>query len=291
MSWVALVNPAAGRRTVDPDRIRHVLRRSEVTAEVLVIDGRSDMRSAVTEVASSGRDLIVVGGDGTVGLAVDALLSAGPIRMPRLGVLPAGTGCDLLRTFGIPQDLEVAAERLRGDGTYRIDVGRLSGTWGDRHFVNVAQAGVGAAAAETAPRLPRRLGPVRYQLAFAARLPRFPVAGVSLGGSKTLESRALAVIVANAQFFAGGWNIAPKALLVDGAFDVQVISARRRQAPGMVPKLMAGTHLALPEVWRRSMEHVVVETDVPWPVEADGDHLGMTPFEARVSVGAVELKV
>ena len=33
---------------------------------------------------------------------------------------------------------------------------------------------------------------------------------------RTYESQALAVIMANAQFFAGGWNVAPRATLVDG---------------------------------------------------------------------------
>ncbi len=106
-----------------------------------------------------------------------------------------------------------------------------------------------------------------------------------------MRSRALGVIIANGQFFAGGWNIAPKALLVDGAFDVQVIDAKKRQAPGLVPKLMAGTHLGLPQVWRRSMNRVIVEADREWPVEADGDYLGTTPFEATVVPGALELVV
>src|SRR5690606_20255291 len=117
----------------------------------------------------------VVGGDGTVSLVVDALMHAGPERMPIIGVLPNGTGCDLLRTFGIPSTIEAAARHLAGPATYRIDVGRLDGAWGRRHFVNVAQTGAGAAAAETARHLGRRLGSARYPLAFAARLPRFPV--------------------------------------------------------------------------------------------------------------------
>lgn len=292
MSWVVLVNPLAGRSAVDPEAVAAALASKEVPHEMRVVDGAGDMRSAVEEVARSNRDLVVVGGDGTVSLAVDTLLSAGLPRLPRLGVLPAGSGCDLMRTFGLRGlDLASAVERLHGDATYRIDAGRLSGAWGDRYFVNVAQAGVGAAAAETAPRFSRGMGPARYPLAFAARLPRFPPGQVRLGGSRTMEGHALAVIIANGQFFAGGWNIAPKALLVDGEFDVQVIDARKIQAPALVPKLMAGTHLRLPQVWRRSMAVVTVDVDRDWPVEADGDYLGRTPFEAAVLPGAIELKV
>jgi diacylglycerol kinase (ATP) len=292
MSWIVLVNPRAGKRPVDADRLAAILASKDVPAETRVVDSAADMRAAVAEVATSGRDLVVAGGDGTVSMAVDVLVGGRFDRMPRLGVLPTGTGCDLMRTFGFAGlSLEGAIERLHGDATYHIDVGRLSGAWGDRCFVNVAQTGVGAAAAETAPRISRSLGSVRYPMAFAARLPRFPAGRVRIGGSRTMEGPALGVIIANGQFFAGGWNIAPKALLVDGAFDVQVIDARKVEAPVLVPKLMAGTHLGLPNIWRRSMSHITVEVDQDWPVEADGDFLGRAPFEASVVPGAIELKV
>jgi diacylglycerol kinase (ATP) len=290
MRWLVLVNPRAGRRSIDPVLVRSVLRSVGVEAVVEQVDGSEEMmRVAVAGAAE--HDLAVVGGDGTVSLVVDALMRAAPQRMPVIGVLPGGSACDLLKTFGIPASLEGAARHLRGDTTYRIDVGRLDGSWGRRHFVNVAQTGAGAAAAETAPHLPRRMGSMRYPLAFAARLPRFPVADVTISGGGEHHGRALAVILANAQFFAGGWNVAPKALLVDGELDVQVINVRKRQAPAIVPRIIRGTHLTLDGVRRLSLASLSVETSVPWPVEIDGDLLGTTPFDARVIPGAVELKI
>ncbi len=259
-------------------------------ATVLRVTGRDEMRAAVLEVAASTDRLALVGGDGTVSLAVDTLLSAGA-SLPLLGILPAGTGCDLLRTFGIPQELEAAAHHLRGDATYRIDVGVLEGTWGRRHFVNVAQAGAGAAAAETSPRIPRWMGPIRYPIAFASRLPRFPGCSVVIEGSMRYRGPALAVIMANAQFFAGGWNVAPKAMLVDGELDIQVIDAKKRQAPGLVPKIVKGVHLTHRTVRRRSSPDLTLETEVPWPVEADGDYVGTTPVRVSVLPGAVEVKI
>lgn len=103
--------------------------------------------------------------------------------------------------------------------------------------------------------------------------------------------RGLAVILANGQFFAGGWNVAPKAMLVDGELDVQVINARKRRAPAIVPRVIRGTHLGLPEVHRLSLPSLSVATSVRWPVEVDGDYLGTTPFDARVIPGVVELKI
>jgi diacylglycerol kinase (ATP) len=290
MRWMVLVNPKAGRRSVDPVHVRQLLDEVGVEATVEQVDSREEMKRVALESAPE-LDLVIVGGDGSVSLVVDALMHAAPPRMPVIGMLPAGTGSDLLKTFGIPGTLEGAARHLLGESTYRIDVGRLDGSWGRRHFVNVAQAGAGAAAAETAVHISRRLGPIRYPLAFAARLPRFPTALVTLGGTREHQSPALAVILANAQFFAGGWNVAPKAMLVDGELDVQVINARKRQAIGLVPRIIKGTHLGLPQVHRMSLASLTLATSVPWPVEVDGDYLGTTPFDVRVIPGAVELKI
>lgn len=289
---VVLVNPIAGRRTVAPDSISAALERHGVDHELLVIDGRDAMRRQVERVVREGRRLVVAGGDGTVGLAAETMIQAGlAAEAHPLAILPLGSGCDLLRTFGIPQDLDQAAAHLVRPGEYRIDVGHLAGDWGERIFVNIAQAGVGAAAAETAARLGRRLGSIRYPLAFAGRFPGFRAANVEIAGDISIRSRALAVIMANGQFFAGGWNVAPKAMLVDGELDVQVIDAAKRQAPALVPRIVAGTHLRDPAVKRRSGGNFSVESSVPWPVEADGDYCGTTPLEVRVLPAALSIKI
>lgn len=293
-TWTVLVNPAAGRRPVAAARVEEALARHGVAAEVVVVDGAPAMRVAILEVAAGmpRRGLAVVGGDGTVGLAVNVLLERTWDDPPVLGVLPGGTGCDLLRMFGIPQDLDAAARHLLGGEGYLMDVGRLSGEFGTRLFANVAQAGVGAAAAESAMRLPRGLGPVRYPAAFAARLPRFPLCEVEVVSERRgYRGPALAAIFANAQFFAGGWNVAPKATVVDGLLDIQVFNAKKLQAPALVPKIVRGVHLSNPAVRRMSLAACELRTEVPWPVEADGDYVGRTPVRVDVMASALVLKI
>lgn len=291
VEWVVAVNPAAGRRAVSPDRVRRALAEAGIEAVVETPPDPAAMRRLI-ETAATVTHLAVVGGDGTVGHTVDTLIGTGSAKLPVLGVLPAGSGCDLLRTFGIPQHLETSAHHLRGDQVYEIDIGELVGEWGTRRFVNVAQAGVGAAAAATAARLPRLLGAHRYPAAFGLRLPLFPHAEIELTTERrTHRGRALAVIFANGQFFAGGWNIAPKAMLVDGALDLQVIDSAKMSAPRLVPRIVRGLHLADPGVRRMSAGGFRLETDHPWPVEADGDVIGNTPVEGRVLAAAIRLKI
>ncbi|MFP3913556.1 MAG: diacylglycerol/lipid kinase family protein [Actinomycetota bacterium] len=290
MTWQVVINPVAGSRPVLREKVEKALAEAGVVASVHTPSDLPSMRRALAEVASEER-LAVVGGDGTVNLAANVLAEHGG-RPPILGVLPAGTGCDLLRTFGIPQDLAGAATHLQGDDVYEIDVGELEGEWGSRRFVNVAQSGVGAAAVETAVRLSRRYGTRRYLLSFALRLPRFRGTEISLVTERReYAGPALAVVMANGQFFAGGWNIAPKAMLVDGKLDLQVIDVPKSQAPTLVPKIVKGLHLGHRGVHRISAASFRLETELPWPVEVDGDPLGNTPVSGRVLPAAIRLKI
>lgn len=296
--WLVLVNPAAGRKAVDVFRIESALSRAGVEAEVTVPASAQEMRDAVAAASlSSVRHIAVVGGDGTANLVANAILERTWSEEPVLGILPSGTGCDLLRTFAIPQNLEQAASHLATPETYRIDVGRLEGGFGLRHFLNVAQAGVGAAAVESALGLSRRMGKARYPLAFLGRLPGFPPAAVALEGDNSRgehvqhQGKALAVIFANAQFFAGGWNVAPRANLADGRLDVQVIDTLKRRAPALVPKIIRGVHVSDRAVRRYSWTSVHLETTPVWPIEADGDLVGNTPVTVSVLPGALQLKI
>ena len=291
--WLVVVNQAAGRKATQVGHVEEALRAASVDADIVVPGSRDETREALLTAVSEGRThFALVGGDGTVNLAANVLLSLDLDEPPTIGILPAGTGCDLLRTFGLPQDLGAAAKHLVTPETYPIDVVTLEGSWGRRYFVNVAQVGVGAAAAETAPRMTRKLGMLRYPLAFGVRLPRFPMANVTITTERrTYESEALAVIMANAQFFAGGWNVAPKATLVDGVLDIQIINASKARAPAIVPKVIRGTHLRDPSVRRFTAAEFKIESDPTWPLEADGDLVGNTTVSGRVVPAAIRLKI
>jgi len=100
------------------------------------------------------------------------------------------------------------------------------------------------------------------------------------------------VIMANAQFFAGGWNVAPRATLVDGVLDIQIINATKSQAPALVPKIVKGTHLRDRAVRRLVTSEFTIETEPIWPLEADGDPVGRSSFvSGRVVPAAIHLKI
>lgn len=288
-----MVNPEAGRRREVAERARRALQGQQLETELVIPESAAQVAEVVRAGIEEGRRrFIAVGGDGTVNLVVDALLRHVWREPPMLGILPAGSGSDLLRTFAISQQMELAARHLRGEQTYLADVGVLEGDWGHRHFLNVAQAGIGAATVEAARRLPRWLGVRRYVLGFWMTLPGFRRTEIELrAGGRAYRGPATNVVLANAQFFGGGMNIAPRANLVDGRLDIQIFTGPKREAVTLIPRIRRGLHLTHRSVRRLSAGEFTLRSDRPWPVEADGEPLGETPLSGRVLGGAIRLKI
>jgi len=293
VTWWVIVNPSAGRGrdlraaaaiALDGAGLDHVLRVSPNPAAVtdLVTEG---VRAGATRFAS-------VGGDGTAHLVLNGIMAHTWSRPPTLGILPAGSGSDFVRTFGLPGDLDRAVGHLDGDAIYRCDVGRVEGAFGVRYFLNETSLGVTAASVEQSLRLSRRMGKARYTAAFWLALWRFRPATTTVHvGRSTIRTNALAVVVANGQFFGGSLNIAPRSGAGDGVFDVQVFAGPRRRALAVMPRVARGTHLSHPAVQRRVGADIVVECPPDWPIEADGEHIGNGAVAVRVVPGAIDFKI
>lgn len=291
--WLAVVNPRAGREQDLVERTQKVFSDLGIDVVVDAPNGLEALRNRVTGAVSDGiGHVAVVGGDGTLNVVVNALLDARPAQPPIVALLPAGTGSDFARTFALPQTIEGAAPHLLSTEDYPLDVGILEGEWGRRRFVNVGEAGIGAASAARAERLPTVLGAAKYQTSFWMSLPFFTPTEVRLScGRRHFDGDALAVICANGQFFGGGLNIAPKAAVMDGILDIQVFAARRSEALTLFRQAKRGMHLAHPSVRRMTSDHFELETGRPWPVEVDGEYLGTTPVQGSILQGKLYFRL
>ena len=293
MTWWVVVNPAAGTRQQWEDRVRRALEVQDLEAVVQSSGSAAHFRELVTEgIAAGATRFVAAGGDGTVSLMADALLGHRWASPPTLGVLPAGSGCDFIRTFGFSQVLEEAAAHLAGDGSVLIDVGVAEGAWGTRRFVNVLDIGVIAATVRTADGPTRHLGRFRYKAAFWLTLIPFRTTRLTVQMERrTFAGRANTVVFANGQYFGFNMNVAPRASPSDGLLDVQVFVGPKTSALSLLPKVSRGRHLAHPMVHRFRTEAATVVTERPWPIEVDGDYLGETPVSVRVEPRSLRLKV
>jgi YegS/Rv2252/BmrU family lipid kinase len=251
---------------------------------------------AARQALSDGeRYLVAVGGDGTVHEVVNGMVrDGGPVAADAvLGVVAAGSGCDFVRSFGLPPDAEQAAERLTGDRVRTIDVGTVTCADGTtRCFVNIAEAGLGGAVVARAANLGKLLGGARYAAGFWLTLPRFRPAAVRLDANGQYHAwRAFNVVVANCRFYGGGMQISPNSDPGDCLLDILVMTGPKSDSFTTLPKVYKGAHLPHRNIAELRAARLTIEAEPGFQVEADGELLGMTPASFGIIPGAIRLKV
>jgi diacylglycerol kinase (ATP) len=286
---VIIANARSGVRRLG--RAERVLREHGVDYRIVRTTGPGHGIEAAREALRDGaRYLVAAGGDGTVHEVVNAMLAEG-IADAQLGVLPIGSGCDFVRTFGIPRDAAKAARRLTAGTVRVIDVGKVTfGTGAVRYFANIAEAGLGGAVVARAARLPAALGQARYLAALWLVLPGFHRAAVRLGGGQP-AGQALNIVVANCRYYGGGMQISPESAPDDGMLDVLVISGPKSAAVTTMPKIYLGRHLPHRYITSRRVSELRVEAEPSFVIEADGEVLGSTPATFGIIPGALRLIV
>lgn len=247
------------------------------------------------------RFLVAVGGDGTVQEVLNGMFDDGAplVDQPVLGVVGATSGCDLIRSFGLPGDTDGGCKHLTGTNTYPFDVIKIgytdaSGQRRTRYAANLIEVGLGAAIARTTARLPTRLGNARRFLGFWGAYLRTRAASVKVDADmKAFEGRAFNVIVANAQFTSEGLRMSPRSFPGDGVLDALVFRGPRSDAYRMLPRIYRhGDHIPDPNIHEmRAKIRVAVEADRPLPIVADGEVLGTTPATFQVVPQPILLKL
>jgi diacylglycerol kinase (ATP) len=258
----------------------------------LVANGSDPSALAASALDDGIRFLVAVGNDATVHDVVNGMFRDGrPIREePVLGVIGAGSGCDLVRSFGMPGDTEAAAAHLMGDNTYGLDLMKITATalGGERltrYGHNLAQVGMGAQQVACATKAPAWLGGSRRFYGFwCGYLKTKPARFTIEHDTRTWEGRAWNVVVANAQFTGGGLRLSPRSFPGDGVLDALVFTGPRSGAYTQLPRLFRhGDHVPDPHIEElKAKIRFEVRPERPMPVLADGITLGTTPVTFQI---------
>lgn len=162
----ALTNPLSGHGTAVQAAQAAIARLHARGVEVneIIGDNAEDARHLAKAAVERGTDaLVATGGDGVISNALQVLAGT---DIP-LGIIPAGTGNDHAREFGIPtRDPEAAADIVVDGWTQTIDLGRIRDANGrDKWFGTVAAAGFDSLVTDRANRMSWPHGRLRYYLA------------------------------------------------------------------------------------------------------------------------------
>ncbi len=292
---LVIVNPASqgGRGARDWPAAASALRSHFGPFECRFTSGPGDAARIAREEADRGRGLLVAyGGDGTISESARGILESG--KPVELGILPHGTGGDLVRSLAIPTRNADAARALRQGRTVAIDVGRVVFEDGrERCFVNSASFGLSA---EVARRVSRRAGGgfIRETVKAASSY-GFPEVELRVDSGPRRRVRITTVSLHNGRFFGGGMKMAPEARLTDGLLDLVVVrKISLAKLVGESPLLYLGAHLGLPEVEHgrvSAVEACPVNRAVEVLVETDGEVEHRLPARFEIRTRALRIRI
>ena len=287
-----LTNPMAGHGNAPHAAERAITRFQERGVDVTAIVGRdpAHARDLVADAVARGTDaLVVVGGDGVISLALQALAQN---KIP-LGIVAAGTGNDHAREYGIPVgDPAAAVDVILAGHTETIDLGLIRGadgaaTW----FGTVAATGFDSLVSDRVNRMRWPHGRMRYNLAIVAELSKLRLLPfrLVLDGEREIVTELTLAAFGNTRSYGGGMLICPGADHADGLLDITMIrSGSRTRLIRLFTTVFKGTHVDLDEVITDRARTVTISSP-GINAYADGEYACPLPVEISAVPGALKI--
>lgn len=275
-SAMVLVNPHAGggRAARLIPALHHWL---QAHARHVRLEAAPDIAQALALIRTMPKAsrIVVVGGDGTLNRLLPALLEGEHV----LGLVPWGSGNDGARSLGLRgQDWQQCLNWGLHAAPVALDVGLLQTDTLQHPFASSLTVGFDSAIGYRALTGPRWLrGLPRYLLATFRELADLQTwdLELALDGKTVHAGTTLFASTLNTPTYAAGMPAVPHALAHDGQLDV-LIAGRFTplQALLMLPRLLAGTHLAHPRVHSLAYRTLEIRSQQALPLAADGEFLG-----------------
>ncbi|MDX2471827.1 MAG: diacylglycerol kinase family lipid kinase [SAR324 cluster bacterium] len=252
----------------------------------------------------SGFDwIIAIGGDGTLSDVANGFFKGDESVNPEavFSFLMLGTGSDFQRNFNLSYDLLEKIDQLEKAPVRDIDLGKVtyqdfSGNTKERRFINVASFGLSGDVdlAVNKARFLKIFGglAVFFIYTILTRLKyQHPTVAIKFN-ERTEELEILSLAVANGRYFGGGMQVAPKATIDDGLFEV-VILKKRSLVDFLLtsPKIYFGKHVGHPqnEFWQST--ELTAESESRVVVDIDGEPLGTLPARFEILPKALRIKI
>ncbi|MBQ8537600.1 MAG: diacylglycerol kinase family lipid kinase [Clostridia bacterium] len=237
-----IVNPVAGNGRAQQARalVEKELAEKGLPFKTFLTERPGQGQALAAQAAAEGaKAVIAIGGDGTAFEVACGLMDTG---VP-MGLIPAGTGNDFIKTAKISKDPLAALNFILTHEPRNVDTGKLN----DRLFLNVCGTGFDVLTldfAEKAKKYVRGILPYLYGVIRAIFAYKPVPVELVLDNGTTINDEVLICAVANGGVFGGGIAIAPCAQMDDHLLDVVVLKAVPRwRLPGYLHGLLKGTIL------------------------------------------------
>ncbi|MBQ8081136.1 MAG: diacylglycerol kinase family lipid kinase [Clostridia bacterium] len=231
---------------------------------------------------SGAATCIAIGGDGTLLEVAQGLYGT----ETALGIIPAGTGNDFIKTIGTPKETEKALDAILTLPPRKTDIVTLN----DRVFLNETGTGFDVMVldyAEKAKKYVKGLLPYLYGVLKTI----FHYSGIHLtyqaDDGKPVEKDILVLGAGNGRFIGGGIPIAPEAIPDDGLLDLVIVEEMRKlRMLSVLPGLMQGKILSFKETTFTRIRSLLIEGK-GLRINIDGEIIPLDRAEITVRPGAL----
>ncbi len=287
MYYAFIVNPAAGTgyAVATMQKLEESLSAEGINYRIFRTEYPGHASRIAADLASD-RDasaVVSVGGDGTAGEVAAGLTGTGK----PMGIIPAGTGNDFIKSAGIPNDPGNAYRLLLSGRASPIDTGTVN----DRFFLNVCGTGFDVTVldyAENEKDRHRGLTPYFLGLIKAIRHYRSVSLDITADGEKE-AGQYLICSVANGRFIGGGIPICPVADIEDGYLNLVMIrNIKRWKIPFYLPGLMLSKALKFRITRHRKAREVRIDGN-GLRINIDGDIVSLDHVVFRINPASLLL--
>jgi len=302
MQTVAIVNPVAGRRQAHHKWLPLLEASGRLGARVVTwwTEGPGHAEGLAARARREGfQRVVAVGGDGTLFEVANGLWWEPQGALPSLGMVPLGTGCDYVRNFSLNASLQEHLLTALSEPTAAVSAGVFRCAWPGaaprpQIFLNHLGAGFDAnvVAHMRQWRLPFRGKPPYFLagLREMVSLKSYHFRGTVDGAP--VDTEAAIFVAGLGRSFGGGLLITPQASPQAQRFQALWITGVSRLgllkmfAGGLAgkPLLHPGMHTARPR-------KVMLTSDPPAWIEAEGELVGQTPLEVEVRAHAFQVAI
>ncbi len=276
MKYIFIINEGAGKgksKKILPN-IEKACKQRNIEFEIRYISKEKSGYDIAREYESEENVIYVVGGDGTLGITLPALIGT----KNKLGIIPAGSGNDTYRTV-----------KTMEKGETKIDLGKIN----DTYFINVACSGIDAEVANNIDKLRNTIIPSNqlYNVSLVYTFFTFRNKKMKMKTKiKNIEDKYTILSICNGSYYGGGFKIAPKSRLTDGLLDIYY--AEKMPKLKMIPlilKLKKGKHEGRRRVHKFRTNHVELELEEEVSFNVDGEKLTDKKFIIDVLPNAITL--
>lgn len=229
--------------------------------------------------------IVAVGGDGTINEVAKGILKSGK---GTLGIIPGGTGNDMIKSLGIPSDPIEALEILNIGFKKYIDIGKID----NYSFFNIASVGFDGEVMLNHDKIRKTIkGKSSYIIAIIYTLLSYKKKNININiDGEVLNEDIILLAVGNGKYYGGGLKILPMAKIDDGYFHICVISRLSTlKTLFLFPSIFKGNHLKYKKYVKiYKAKSIEIKSEQRLSINIDGE---ISPEKQMIQFNMADLKL